>query len=171
MLTIEKELFDLKKELGFDDKYFEGKINFLFSLTEKPNLDISENSILDFHLAHRTNSNFVFEPKKNTNPLIWKYLSTSNLLYNIEEVDILELDKILLIEKATHDKNYSEDDLFSLYKRFQFNINQLLNASEFYKTLTNVEARALIYQKILLESDVNKKLELIKILKKRKYEQ
>ena len=96
---------------------------------------------------------------------MWKYLSTSNLLYDIEEVDILELDKILLIEKATHDKNYSEDDLFSLYKRFQFNINQLLNASESYKSLTNVEARALIYQKILLESDIGKKLELIRLLK------
>ena len=158
-------IFDLKKELGFNDEYFEKKINFLFSLTDKPNLDISENSILDFHLAHRTNPDFTFEPKKNTNPLMWKYLSTSNLLYDIEEVDILELDKILLIEKATHDKNYSEDDLFSLYKRFQFNINQLLNASESYKSLTNVEARALIYQKILLESDIGKKLELIRLLK------
>ena len=51
-------------------------------------------------------------------------------IYNIEEIDIVELDKISLIEKATHDKNYSEEDLFSLYKRFQFNINQLLNASD-----------------------------------------
>ena len=64
--------------------------------------------------------------QKNTNPLIWKYLSTSNLLYNIEEVDILEEIKFQLIEKATHDKNYSEKDLFSIYKRFQFNINQLI---------------------------------------------
>ena len=158
-------IFDLKKELGFNDEYFENKMNYLFGFLDKPDLDISENSILDFHLAHRTNPDFIFEPKKNTNPLIWKYLSSANLLYDINEVDILEIDKILLIEKATHDKNYSEEDLFSLYKRFQFNINQLLNASEIYKTLSNVEARALIYQKILLESDINKKFELIKILK------
>jgi len=158
-------VLDLKKELGFNDEYFEKKINYLLGLVDKPDLDISERSILDFHLAHKTNSNFVFEPKKNTKPIIWKYLSTSNLLYNIEEVDILELDKILLIEKATHDKNYSEDDLFSLYKRFQFNINQLLNALDLYKSLPNVEARALIYQRILLESDTSKKLELMKLLK------
>ena len=56
--------------------------------------------------------------QKNTSSLIWKYLSTSNLLYNIEEIDIIELDKISLIEKATHDKNYSEDDLFSFIKDF-----------------------------------------------------
>ena len=158
-------IFDLKKELGFKDEYFEKKINFLFGFTDKPDLEISEASILDFHLAHRTNPNFIFEPKKNTDPLIWKYLATSNLLYDIEEINIEELDKIILIEKATHDKNYSEDDLFSLYKRFQFNINLLLNASEAYKSLSSVEARALIYQRILLESNANKKLELISLLK------
>ena len=158
-------IFDLKKELGFKDRYLEKKLNYLFGFTDKPDTAISEASILDFHLAHKTNPDFVFEPKKNTNSLIWKYLATSNLLYNIEEIDIIELDKISLIEKATNDKNYSEDYLFSLYKRFQFNINQLLDASESYTTLSNIEARALVYQKILLESNINKKLELIKLLK------
>ena len=158
-------IFDLKKELGFKDEYFENKMNFLFGFTDKTNLTISEKSILDFHLAHKTNSDFVFEPKENTDKIIWKYLASANLLYNINEIEIDDLEKISLIEKATHDKNYSENDLFEIYKRFQFNINQLLNASEVYKSLTNVEGKALIYQKILLESDTTKKLELIKILK------
>ena len=52
-----------------------------------------------------------------------------------------------------------------MYKRFQFNINQLLNTSESYKSLSNIEARALVYQRILLESDVDKKLRLLKLLK------
>ena len=158
-------ILDLKKELGFKDEYFEKKLSFLLGFTDKIDNDISESSILDFHLAHRTNPEFTFEPKKNTDQLIWKYLSSSNLLYNIDEIDILELDKISLIEKATHDKNYLEADLFSLYKRFQFNINQLINASESYKSLSNIEARALVYQKILLESDIDKRLKLIKLLK------
>ncbi len=158
-------ILDLKKEMGFKDDYFEKKLNYLFGYTEKPELTISETSVLDFHLAHRTNPDFVFEPNKNTSPLIWKYLSTSNLLFDIEKIDIVEENKILLIEKATHDKNYSEEDLFALYKRFQFNINQLLNALESYKSLSNIEARALVYQRILLESDINSKLELIKLLK------
>ena len=158
-------IFDLKKELGFKDEYFENKINFLFGFTDKTDLSISEKSILDFHLAHTTSSDFIFEPKKNTDKIIWKYLASANLLYNIDEIEIDDLDKISLIEKATHDKNYSEKDLFEIYKRFQFNINQLLNASEAYKSLTNVEAKALIYQKILLESDTTNRLELIKILK------
>ena len=158
-------IFDLKKELGFKDEYFENKLNFLFGFTDKPDLTISEKSILDFHLAHRVNSNFIFEPKKNTDKKIWKYLASSNLLYDINEIEIDDYDKILLIEKATHDKNYSENDLFEIYKRFQFNINQLLNASEAYKSLTNVESKALIYQKILLESDSVERLKLIKLLK------
>ena len=158
-------ILDLKKELGFNDEYFEKKLNYLFGYTQDPDPSISETSILDFHLAHRTNPDFIFEPKKNTDPQIWKYLSASNLLFNIEEVDIVEEEKISLIEKATHDKNYSEKDLFALYKRFQFNINQLLNASESYKSLSNIEARALIYQRSLIESDTEKKLEFLKLLK------
>ena len=112
-------IFDLKKELGFKDEYFENKINFLFGFTDKTNLTISEKSILDFHLAHKTNSDFVFEPKENTDKIIWKYLASANLLYNINEIEIDDLEKISLIEKATHDKNYSENDLFEIYKRFQ----------------------------------------------------
>ena len=57
-------ILDLKKELGFKDKYFENKLNYLFGLTDEPDLTISEDSILNFHLAHRTNPDFIFEPKK-----------------------------------------------------------------------------------------------------------
>ncbi len=97
--------------------------------------------------------------------MIWKYLSTSNLLFNVNEIEITDIDKIAIVEKAVHEKNYSETDLYELYKRFQFKIDQLLNATELYKSLPTTEAKALIYQRILLTSDTNKKLELIKILK------
>ena len=158
-------LFDLKRELGLKDKYFEKKINFLFGYEKKIDDQISEKSILDFHLAHKTNPNFVFEPSDKTDRMIWKYLSSFNLLYNIDEIELTEIDKISTIEKAAHNKNFPEKDLFEIYKRFQFNINQLLNAKESYKTLSNIESRALIYQKILLESDMVEKLKLLLILK------
>ena len=158
-------ILDLKKELGFKDEYFENKINYLFGYIDEANKDISENSILDFHLAHRTNPEFTFEPKKDTPKLIWKYLSTSNLLYRIQDIEITDIDKISTIEKATHDKNYSEEDLFELYKRFQFNINQLLNTKEFYKSLSSVEGKALVYQRLLLTEEPKLKIELLKILK------
>ena len=40
-----------------------------------------------------------------------------------------------------------------------------MNAKDAYKTLPNIEARALIYQKILLESEIVEKLKFLKILK------
>ncbi len=158
-------VLDLKKELGFKDDYFEKKMNFLFGYSDNINKDISEKSILDFHLAHRVNPKLIFEPNDNTKKLIWKYLSSANLLYNVQDIEVSEFDKILTIEKAVHNKNYPEKDLFEIYKRFQFNINQLLNAENSHKSLTKIEARSLVYQRILLESDVNKKLELLEILK------
>ena len=158
-------LLDLKKELGFKDKYFEKKINFLLGFEKKIDDSISQKTVLDFHLAHKTNPNFNFEPDESTKKIIWKYLSSFNLLYNIEEIEVTELDKISTIEKATHNKNYLEEDLFRIYKRFQFNINQLLNAKESYKNLSNIESRALLYQKILLESDKIEQLKFLQILK------
>ncbi len=158
-------ILDLKKELGFNDEYFENKINYLFGYIDEVNKEISENSILDFHLAHRTNSEFVFEPNKDTSKLIWKYLSASNLLYKIQDVEITDIDRISAIEKATHDKIYPEEELFEFYKGFQFNISQLLNTKESYKTLSSIEGKALVYQRLLLTEEPKLKLELAKILK------
>ena len=158
-------IFDLKKEMGFQDKYFEKKINLLLGFETKSDEEISDKNILNFHLAHKTNPNFVFTPNNSTSKLIWKYLTSSNLLSSFKEIDLSDLDKISTIELAVHDKNYSEKDLLELYKRFQFDINQLLNAKDIYKSLSNIEARALIYQKILLESEMIEKLKLLKILK------
>ncbi|MDA8809310.1 hypothetical protein N9N04_01320 [Candidatus Pelagibacter bacterium] len=158
-------ILDLKKELGFQDEYYENKINYLFGYLDEANKDVSENSILDFHLAHRTNPEFTFEPNKDTPKSIWKYLSTSNLLYKIQDLEITDIDKISTIEKATHDKNYSEEELFEFYKRFQFNLEQLLNTKESYKTLTSIEGKALVYQRLLLTEEPKLKLELMKILK------
>ncbi len=158
-------ILDLKKELGFKDEYFENKIDYLLGYTSKIDNLISQKSIFDFYLAHKTNPNFKFEPDDKTDKIIWKYLSTANLLSSFKEIETTELDKISNIEKAVHNRNYPENELFKIYMRFQFNINQLLNASESYKSLPNIEARALIYQKILLESEIIEKLKLLKILK------
>ena len=158
-------LLDLKKELGFEDKFYENKINFLMGYTNQPDVEISENTILDFHLSHRTNPQFKFEPKDSTSKQIWEYLSTSNLLDSIKDIELTDMDKINSIEKATHEKHYAEKELFELYKRFQFNINQLLNIKESTKVLSTIESRALIYQGILITTEIENKLLLINALK------
>jgi len=158
-------ILDLKKELGFQDDYYENKISYLFGYLEEADKAISQKSILDFHLAHRTNPEFSFEPNVESPKFIWKYLSASNLLFNIQDIEITDIDKISTIEKAVHDKNYSEKDLFEFYKKFQFNISQLLNAQAAYKSLSPIKGRALLYQRILLTAEPNLKLELMKTLK------
>ena len=153
-------LFDLNNESGFKDEFYENKFNFLMKYVEKSNKEISDKNILNFHLSHRTNTNFNYQPNQNTPKFIWKYLSSSNLLEKIDTIDLEDEQKIALIEKATHEKNYEEKELFELYKRFQFNINQLLNVKESYKLLQNYEGRALLYQRLILTKDANELLDL-----------
>ncbi len=158
-------LFDLKKELGLKDIFFEKKINYLIGYTSEVDNEISDQNILDFHLSHRTNPNFLYTPSEKTSKIIWKYLSSSNLLEQVDLVDLEDVEKIRFIEKATNDKNYKEQELFALYKRFQFTIDQLLSAKEVYKLLKTYEGRALLYQRLLLTTNIEDKLELCSKLK------
>jgi len=87
-------------------------------------------------------------------------LSSSNLLENVDTIDLEDSTKVALIEKATHEKNYEEKELFELYKRFQFNINQLLNVKESHKLMQNYEGRALLYQRLILTKDTEEVLDL-----------
>ena len=87
------------------------------------------------------------------------------MLDDIKNIDLEDQSKTKLIEKATHERNYREKDLYDLYKRFQFSINQLLSVKQSYKVLSSVEARALIYQGILITNETEPRLELVKILK------
>ena len=157
--------FDLLKEYGFSDIFFEKKFAYLVGYDETISKEISEKSLLDFHLSHRTDLDFKFEPKINTPKLIWKYLSYSNLLENIDTIDLEDKEKLLTVEMATHEKNYKEEELFALYERFKFNINQLLTVEESYKLLPNSESRALVYQGILITKETSEKIKLIKLLK------
>ncbi|MDA7801273.1 hypothetical protein N8950_00860 [Candidatus Pelagibacter sp.] len=158
-------LLDLQSELGITDKFFNKKIDYLMGYNTEPEIEVSEKTILDFHLSHRTNPEFKFEPKNTTSRQIWKYLSTSNLLDNIRDIELTDIEKITSIEKATHEGNYTEKELFELYKRFQFNINQLLNIKESTKVLSTIETRALIYQGILITTEIENKLQLMNALK------
>ena len=158
--------FDLNKEKGFKDKFFEDKYDYLLGYKEKVNIGTSEKSPLNFHLSHITDKNFSFDPNIDTPKFIWKYLSNYNLLTGVNSIDLQNGKKIEALEKAAHEKNYNEQELFSLYKRFEFTFNQLLTADETYKYLPNFEGRALLYQKILLTYDIEQKLKHSLELKK-----
>ena len=157
-------IYDLKKESGFNDVFFENKIFKLIGF-EKESNEVSDKNLLELHLSHRVVENFDYTPNEKTSKEAWKYLAAANLLEKVENIDLEDIEKINLIEKAVHDGNYNEDDLFNLYTRYQFNFNQLLNAKENYKTLDNSSQRALVYQKLLLTIDPAEKISLAKLLK------
>ncbi len=157
-------IYDLKKEIGLKDEFFESKIFKLIGFQETSN-EISDKNLLELHLSHRVVEDFEYIPDENTSKEAWKYLASANLLEKIENIDLEDIEKINLIEKAVHEENYNEEDLFSLYTRYQFNFNQLLSAKENYKTLDKSSQRALIYQKMLLTIEPSEKLHLARLLK------
>ena len=157
-------IYDLKKETGFKDVFFEKKLFTLIGFEDESN-EISDKNLLEFHLSHRVVENFDYIPSDKTSKEVWKYLASANLLEKVENIDIEDIEKINLIEKAVHDGNYNEDNLFNIYTRYQFNFNQLLSAKEIYKTLDKSSQRALIYQKMVLTVEPSEKLYLARLLK------
>ena len=155
-------ILDLLKEEGFKDKFFEDKINFLLGLTEKTSQKILDDNLLNFYLSHITSSDFEYKPDEKTDKYIWRYLSSANL---IKSNDFENEDIILTYEKAAAENSFESEKIFNIYKQIFFNINQLINATEIYKNLPSYKARALIYQRILLSDNVEKKLYLTFLLK------
>tara|TARA_B100000401_G_scaffold33610_1_gene20133 strand:+ start:2684 stop:4438 length:1755 start_codon:yes stop_codon:yes gene_type:complete len=158
--------YDLIKETGYQDKFFDKGFNFLMGYTKNPEIKISEKNLLEFHLSHLITKNFIYEPNENTKKIIWQYLSSNNLLTNANDIDLNDREKIKSFEKATNDGSYKEADLLDLYTRFQFNIYQIISVFDAYKLLPNYEARALLYQAFLVSKDSDTQIRLLELLKK-----
>ena len=155
-------VYDLLKERGFKDKFFEDKINYLLGVTEKPTQKISDTNLLNFYFSHITTENFQYEPSDKTDKYIWRYLSSSNLI----KIDSFENEDIILTyEQAAAKNSFENEEIFKIYLKMSFNFNQLVNSQEIYKNLPNYKARALIYQSILLSDTVEKKIRLAFLLK------
>ena len=155
-------VFELMKERGFSEKFFEDKINYLLGISDKTSQKILDNNLLNFYLSHITSENFDYKPTDKTNKYIWRYLSSANL---IEIKDFEDEDVLLTYEQAAEEGSFEKEEIFNIYLRMYFNFNQLVNSKEIYKTLPNYKARALIYQSILLSDNIERKLELTFLLK------
>ena len=154
--------FDLLREQGKSDKFFDSKILFLLGINSKTVEKISDKNLLYFYLSSVTIENFKYEPTQKTDKNIWKYLTASNLI-NIEKLEDPEV--IKKYEIAANEGNFDKDKIFEIYLSVPFSINQLINADTVYQTLNGYESRALIYQKILLSDNLENKLNLLFLLK------
>jgi len=157
--------YDLIKESGFEDNFFDKSFNYLMGYTNYPDINISEENLLDFHLSYLSIKDFSYEPKENTKKIFWRYLSSNNLLTRVNDIDLEDREKIKSFEKATNDGNYKETDLLDLYTRFQFNIYQIISVFDAHKLLPNYEARALLYQAFLVSKDPDTQIRLLELLK------
>tara|TARA_B110000438_G_scaffold301405_1_gene356209 strand:- start:637 stop:2379 length:1743 start_codon:yes stop_codon:yes gene_type:complete len=155
-------IFELLKDRGNKDKFFEEKINFLLGIKETTIAKINDDNLLNFFLSHITSNDFLYDPNEKTNKYIWRYLSSANL---IKAKDFENEEIVLTYEKAASEESLKNDEIFEIYKQILFGVNQLINSKEVYKNLPNVKARALIYQSILLTDDAEKKIYLAFLLK------
>ena len=155
-------MLDLLLERGFKNNFFVEKINFLTGITNKSSNKIVDENVFDFFLSQITSDNFVYNPTDKTSKFIWRYLSSANLL----SIDDLEDEETIInYEKAAAANSFEKKDLFEIYKKILFSVNQLINVTDVYKNLPGYKSRALIYQTILLSDNVEKKLKLTFLLK------
>ena len=154
--------FDLLREEGRSEKFFNQKILFLLGLDEKSDNKISDKNLLYFYLSSVTIENFKYQPTEKTDKNIWKYLTASNLISTdkLEDPEIIQR-----YEVAANQGTFDKNKIFEIYLSVPFNINQLINAQTAHLSLSGYEARALIYQKTLLADDVENKLKLLFLLK------
>ena len=154
--------FDLLREEGRSDKFFNNKISFLLGLNDKPDNKISDKNLLNFYLSSITVENFKFEPTKKTDKNIWKFLNASNLI-SLEKLE--DPETIKEYELAAQEGTFDNNKIFEIYLSTPFTINQLLNAETIHKSLDGYESRALIYQKSLLSDNIENQLNLLFLLK------
>ena len=155
-------VFELLKERGLKDKFFENKINFLLGLTETTDQKVLDNNLLNFYLSHITSNNFEYKPNDKTDKYIWRYLSSANLV----KVNTFEDENVILIyEKAAATNSFENEEIFNIYKQILFTVDQLINVEEVYKNLSGYKARALVYQSLLLSDNIERKLYLTFLLK------
>jgi len=74
------------------------------------------------------------------------------------------IEQIKQLESAANTNSLAKSYILEVYKNIKFNFNDLLNADEIYLTLDSINARALVYQKVLLSDNTETKLKYLFLL-------
>ena len=154
-------LIDLLREQKLSNKFFDSKINYILGVSTKEDKKIDDSSLLNFYLSSITISDFKYKPKKKTDTKICEYLTAANL---INTDDLENNEQIKELEIAANNNILAKSYILKVYKNVKFNLSDLLNADQIYTTLDPINARALVYQKILLSENVATKLKYLFLL-------
>ena len=155
-------LYDILREQNQSDKFFDDKINFLLGIKDTTTKKIRDDNLLNFYLSSVTNDKFQYEPNKKTKKIIWEYLNAANL---IKLDDIENKEKLKDLEIAAAEGQFDKQNIFDIYKRIPFELNNLINAESIYQTFDSSDSRALIYQKYLLSDNDENKVKLLFLMK------
>ena len=152
---------DLLREQKLSNKFFDNKIDYLLGFNKKIDSKIDDTNILNFYLSSIAIPDFAYTPNKQSNEKIWQYLIAANLL----KIDNFEdMEQIKELEYTANKNSLSKSHIFEIYKNVKFNFNDFLNIDKIYLTLNPTNARALIYQKILLSDNIETKLKYLFLL-------
>jgi len=154
-------LLDLLREQKLSNNFFDSKVDYLLGANKKKNEKIDDSSLLNFYLSSITVSDFNYKPTKKTDKKIWQYLVAANII----KIDNIEnKNQIKDLEIAANNNDLSKFYILEVYKKKKFDFSDLLNIDEVHPTLDPINARALVYQKILLSENTETKLKYLFIL-------
>ena len=155
-------LYDILKEQKQSDNFFDDKINYLLGINDKTSNKVRDDSLLNFFLSSITIKDFKYEPNKKTKKIIWEYMNAANL---IQLEDVEDKQKLKKLEIAANRNQLDKQKIFDIYAKINFDLTSLINAENIYQTLDGTDSRALIYQKFLLSDNIEKKIQLLFLLK------
>jgi hypothetical protein len=165
---------ELIGENGFKDDFFIQKVNFLLGMLLARQGESKTDTLLNIHLSSLVdpmfNPNFsVFKGDLNKTKYFFNSPFVEKILLENQDSkkEFVTEDDFALVEFLEQGSNielFKTENIFAIYKKIIFGIEDLLNPNETYIKYHPVKGRALLYQAILLTKDQQQKLTFIEAL-------
>ena len=165
---------ELIRENGFKDDFFIQKVNFLLGMLLARQGESKTDTLLNIHLSS------LVDPMFNPNFSVFKGdLNKTKYFFNSPFVEKILLENkdskkefvteedfalVEFLEQGSNIELFKTENIFAIYKKIIFGIEDLLNPNETYIKYHPVKGRALLYQAILLTKDQQQKLTFIEAL-------
>ena len=165
---------ELIRENGFKDDFFIQKVNFLLGMLLARQGESKTDTLLNIHLSSLVNPMFnpnfsVFKGDLNKTKYFFNSPFVEKILLENQDSkkEFVTEDDFALVEFLEQGSNielFKTENIFAIYKKIIFGIEDLLNPNETYIKYHSVKGRALLYQAILLTKDHEQKLTFIEAL-------
>ena len=165
---------ELIRENGFKDDFFIQKVNFLLGMLLARQGESKTDTLLNIHLSSLVDPMFnpsfsVFKGDLNKTKYFFNSPFVEKILLENQDSkkEFVTEDDFALVEFLEQGSNielFKTENIFAIYKKIIFGIEDLLNPNETYIKYHPVKGRALLYQAILLTKDQQQKLTFIEAL-------